>query len=613
MGSLSLSDLRNKLFDVYDGKLSVHDWCEMHKKFNECGFDINEGLFPSDSDPTIYQNIAQHIFTTLLMTKRLQKNNKSVDTKTDTETMLKSHKLDRKVEGIIKELYGSSHWNSILMSGVNHRRRYVSDEIVLSRLGDEIWDQQHQKKDIKWLILWCLRFSFASAFDQCIYDDRISHSEKLDIEQWVQIIYYTCAYKDKNLFEKVFDDLPSKLYTRITSLKILNSTLMTNSIDGIDTVTQNQIRVIRMKTIPFTNNLTKWDVLELISCGIFPIRIAINQHKTVSFGLIGSFLDLTCAQMYVAPSMCYFSPSQISIESEDTKKIIKGMRYVWYIYNMFIIKCVNTMNLNRDEWSESHKDYLFNYVIKSISPAYNSFVNVLCGQYKQRSIIHTENQVKSPMNQNYRIRPNSPMTIGHYFLPEQGSGGLKNPKKSGNRGNPETPMSPLILSRSISSKETIFEIDVNESKSPKSMCSLDLDHSGSPRSMYNQQSIYLRDSCSHEGEDAKTYCEFTRNMQKILMKEFSKQFIELSRNNGSCFRFDKGTFMKYMPFRFCSFLKNDVNLSDYRFTTEQFTLSKHITIKGTVVSKMYGMVISFTKTNNEDNDISFFETNEITE
>lgn len=681
MSLVEITRLRTKLFDVYDNKMKIHDWCEMHrsivlkeiqgkeieekeverkeiegKDVKGKEFDINESLFPY-TECTIYQNIAQHMFTASLIAKKYQINKnkhieKTLDQKTNPTAKLRREKQgghgshDLELQEIIDILCDSPDWNNTLISGIEQRSG-ISDETVLEALCEEIWESEY-KKDIHWLISWCFRFSFV--VNKSDVWKKITYTEKLDIHKLVKIISYTHAYKDKFIFDIVFDSLPSKLFHEITSLKILNNTLMRGH---IDIVSENP--VLRMKTVPFLNKLEKWDILELLSCGIFPIRISIEPSNYL--GLLEPWFDLARAQMYIAPSMCYFSPDPISICRADTIKVAKGIRYIWYIYNMFVIKCVN--DANHEKLPEIFKDFLFSFVMNSMSPAYNSFIAIMCGQQLCQGEQEKQGEqgiqsLESPMNQNKQYNfsfsglspknqwyPESPRVPTSPRSPKSSkfswSQGLDKEGNSIGPGNPcpvlklpdyykrdselhrceRNPMSPLNLATSP------MNVNVNVRQNPRSPMCRNYQTCSEPGPVPGYGLVkmitsptnnpYVHNDLFVEKLDDTSieYNDFMRTIQKNLIRDFSKQFIELSRNNSSCFRFENGTFMKYMPLRFNFYPKDPYvgnNLNDYPFTLDQFTLNKYLVIRGQKVSKLFGMILYLTK---DETEIKLFKTNQI--
>lgn len=629
----AVTNLRLKLFDVYDDKLSINEWCKMHKAINVSGLDINDELFP-DNGYELNQNIAQHIFTMFLIYQR--KNEKKNE-----------HKFTdgKDIRGLISELSDSPYWNKVLIDGIDYRRECISDEYVLAKLGDEIWEVSNYKKNSSWLMSWCFRFSFAA---NGLKKLRIG-SERIDIDQWVTLIYHTCAYKDRKLFDTVFEKLPSKLYKKITSLTVFNNILMTDLIESIST------KIIRIKIVPFpwphSDPMDKCSVLNLISCGIFPIRIpfpnTLSQNNVYEPGPMETFIDLAYAQMYVAPSICYFSPEPIL---GDITGIIRGMKLIWYIYNSFVIKCVDTMN--QENWTESgtesrnYVDLLFDFVIKSMSPAYNSFLNVMHGHghsslhQRQKSFMNTcvnivnmENDVISPLLSpvNQTPSPQTPSPVNQSILcpgsPDSPSilstlspdspCILYLPSKYGNtkniRKNPMIRTVPIIPMDSMSPMNLPRSIYQMNQK-------LGLVNPMSPMCSTFQINPMISPQRPSESQFDSLHCDFRKCMQQISMRDFLKQFIELSRRNSSCFRFENGTFMKFMPFRFSRWdplISSDSNeLSDYPFTVDQFTPKDHIIIKGKRVKRMYGMITPFTHTLSDtgmetQDEISFFVTNDI--
>lgn len=239
---------------------------------------------------------------------------------------------------------------------------YLPDEIVLDRLKIEIDDPLIQCKDLYWLTSWYLQFGFATSnprWNEWFFEDNIGFYE------WSLTIHYTHAYKNKSVFELMLSSLPSKLTQELMSLTVLNNTVMTTI--G---------RVITSRTIPFTVPLSRFDILELISCGIFPVRIVsrtIIETDGCPMGTTLPFHDILRAATYIAPSMVCLR--RTPYDETESLKISLGLTSSWHIYNSYVIKCVELANV--ENWSDAQKDILFLNVYERVSSAYNSFATIL--------------------------------------------------------------------------------------------------------------------------------------------------------------------------------------------------------------------------------------------
>jgi len=264
-------------------------------------------------------------------------------------------------------------------------------------------------------------------------------------------------------------------------------------------------------------------------------------------------------------------------------------------------------------WSEMYKDFFFNFVIRSVGPAYNSFLNVLSGHHKQDSLIHIE-----PGNSRIREHEHdtSPLSLSRMMSQSPGPRIMsplhQNPmtqsmiSKGMVHPDPMDLPSPLSLPRMMSPMhyDPFLPASLPTCSfqfSPRSTGSND--HESNRGTMYRSED--QRDSVKIGYED------FTRNMQKLLVRDFSKQFVEISQNNGSCFRFENGIFMKSFPFKFKSLSDKttQTQINDYQFTLDQFTLNKQLMIRGKPVTELCGMIVSFETTSGQG--LTFFRTNRI--
>jgi hypothetical protein len=351
---VTIDDLQQGYLRIQRSEISVHEWCEMHRAYDTLSVDsekkdkssisINDLIFPH-TDLRFYQEIARHILTT----------DTGIDQK-HRDDAIQSHK--KKASEIFDKLRRHKVWKKV----IEKIQINLSDKIVLDGLKMEIDDPMIHCKDLYWLTSWYLRFCFATSnprWNRWFFEDEIGFYE------WSLTIHYTGAYKNKSVFELMLSSLPSKLSQELMSLTVLNNTVMTE----ID-------RYIVSRTIPFTIPVSRFDILELISCGIFPVNIVSRTIIEVDGCPMGStfpFHDILHAATYIAPSMVCLRKTPY--DEQTSRKLSFGLTSAWYIYNSYVIKCVEIANV--ENWSDQQKDILFLNVHELMSSAYGSFATIL--------------------------------------------------------------------------------------------------------------------------------------------------------------------------------------------------------------------------------------------
>ena len=395
---ITIQALQQGYLRIQRGESSVHEWCKMHRSYDADShstnnnptdekrdkgdkpskISINDLIFPHIGGQEFYQEIARHILTTDTKVESIQSDIIIPDEK-DRDCAKQSHQ--RKATQIIDGLKGNYLWEKVIDK--LQKRIDLSDEIVLDRLKTEIDDPLIRCKDLYWLTSWYLRFGFATSnprWNEWFFEDNVGFYE------WSLTIHYTYAYKDKNIFELMLSSLPSKLCQELMSLTVLNNTVMT--VLG---------RVITSRTVPFTVPLSRFDIMELISCGIFPVGIVartIMEADGCPMGATFSFHDIIHAATYIAPSMVCLRKTPY--DETESSRMFLGLTSSWYIYNSYVIKCVELANT--ENWSDAQKDILFLHVHELMCSAYGSFATIL------RSPLETGEKLKGYDEKNINFR-----------------------------------------------------------------------------------------------------------------------------------------------------------------------------------------------------------------
>lgn len=343
-----INQLQLSLIEVFDQKISVKDWCASHRQSNINN--INDKLFPI-TDCSFYKEIAKYLIS--INNKFIMKLPDDMDISRSNMTyylMSKQQCID-----IIK---GSKWENSIIDS--MDQRISISNEQALIDLINEI-DSNIIIHDLFWLLSWSLRLTFVTS---SILWEQYVINENLDIMNTARLFYHTHAYKNRKLFDQMIRHIPAHICQKLMSFDVLNNTFLTKK--GLNPNIQN-VRDIMVRLIPWPTSmhhvLTENDILDLWSCGIFPLGTMLHGMADIdSFPMSGPMLwlhDLTHTTSYISSSMVFLSKHKFNQPLVD--QIINSMYFWWNQYNIMFMNIMDEMNSNIF-WDKNQKHILFLFV-----------------------------------------------------------------------------------------------------------------------------------------------------------------------------------------------------------------------------------------------------------
>jgi hypothetical protein len=344
--NLELENLRNQLISVFYGKLTVSEWVELHKKTKIV--DINNKLFPLDTtddlSENMYKTMAQFIVETdheptISIPKEMIYNDDKINSK------IQWH--DESKQELLNELKYSKKWR--IITDTQKERELITDLQTQHVLINEINDDTIPK-NLYWLLSWSLRMTFAYSHPQW---NNWYYSGSGGIFNISYLMYYTQAYKNRELFDMIIKDLPQNICQNTISFEIINNTRLTDNI------------VIRM--VPWPTKLNMKELLGLWSCGIFPCMILLGKIKKIDnsamSGPIAFFHDYLHTAAFVGSSKLYLRLDPFN--RETIRKSQEVLSFGTRCYYQFV------HTVNEYQWTEREHYILFHLIHELIMSTIN--------------------------------------------------------------------------------------------------------------------------------------------------------------------------------------------------------------------------------------------------
>ncbi len=345
--SLQIEKIQKMLLGAFDGKILIRDWCALHRKSNITN--INDKIFPL-TDCSFYRDVAKFL---------ISMDNKIVMTLPDDMNESRSNMtyypmLESQCFDSIK----GTLWEQKIIDSLE-KRINITNEQAFHDLQSEI--ESDIAHDLFWLLSWSLRLTFVTSSEEW---KNWMINENLDTINTARMLYYTHAYKDKTLFDLMIRYMFTNISQKIMSWDVLNNTFLTKKslAPNIPNIRDIVVRMFPWPhcSTPVTHGLTEIDILELWSCGIFPLGTMLRGMDDVdSFPMSGPMMwmhDWNHTASHISSSMIFLSKYKFDQLLID--QIIESMLFWWNQYNALLINMIGQINIDQDQFWEKNKIHI---------------------------------------------------------------------------------------------------------------------------------------------------------------------------------------------------------------------------------------------------------------
>jgi hypothetical protein len=249
--------VRNKFLSMLRGKLSIDEWLDLYD-FAEIE---NTSLFPYE-DSELYVEYAN----VLLEDADFKREGKIILPKCflqfcSYENVEKSKMMHNERENLFTYIIGDKAiWKKIILDTYEERQK-IPNSIVYENLIGELRDAKI-KKTLCWFLIWSLRLTFVTSHQGWNNNHNWSIAY---FSETARMIYYTQAYKDRELMETILNFGLGYIRKQTCTLPILMNTYFMPNV------------VCRLLPIPKKCHPTKDELMRLVVRGLFPAEVSLHD------------------------------------------------------------------------------------------------------------------------------------------------------------------------------------------------------------------------------------------------------------------------------------------------------------------------------------------------